>query len=48
MIEKIIDIAKQAGKFLKENEGKIIEINEKGSFTNLVTNIDRGSEVMIK
>ncbi|MCL4509864.1 MAG: inositol monophosphatase [Bacteroidetes bacterium] len=48
MIDRIIEIAKQAGKFLKENEGKIIEINEKGSFTNLVTNVDRGSEVMIK
>ena len=48
MIEKIIEIAKEAGKFLKENENKISEINEKGSFTNLVTNVDKGSEKMIK
>jgi myo-inositol-1(or 4)-monophosphatase len=48
MVDKIIDIAKRAGRFLKENEGKISEINEKGSFTNLVTNIDKGSEEMIK
>ncbi len=48
MIEKIIEIAREAGKFLKENEGKISEIKEKGSFTNLVTDIDKGSEKMIK
>ncbi|MGO9481537.1 MAG: inositol monophosphatase family protein [Candidatus Kryptoniota bacterium] len=48
MLEKIIEIAKKAGKFLKENEGKISEIKEKGSFTNLVTNIDKASETIIK
>ncbi|HQT92073.1 MAG TPA: inositol monophosphatase family protein, partial [Candidatus Kryptobacter bacterium] len=48
MLEKVIEIAKEAGRFLKENEGKISEINEKGSFTNLVTDIDKGSEAMIK
>ncbi|MCL5268714.1 MAG: inositol monophosphatase [Bacteroidetes bacterium] len=48
MIEKLIEIAKDAGKFLKENEGKISEIKEKGSFTNLVTDIDKGSEKKIK
>ncbi len=47
MIEKVMEIAKQAGKFLKDNEGKISEIKEKGSFTNLVTNIDKGSEAII-
>lgn len=47
MIDKIIEIAKQAGKFLKENQGKISEIIEKGSFTNLVTDIDKRSEKMI-
>lgn len=47
MIDKIIYIAKQAGNFLKENQGKISEITEKGSFTNLVTDIDRKSEAMI-
>jgi myo-inositol-1(or 4)-monophosphatase len=47
MIDKIIDIAQQAGNFLKENQGKISEIIEKGSFTNLVTDIDRKSEAMI-
>ncbi|MFZ1082352.1 MAG: inositol monophosphatase family protein [Candidatus Kryptoniota bacterium] len=48
MLDKIIEIAKIAGKFLKENEGKISQINEKGSFTNLVTNIDKASEAKIK
>ncbi len=48
MLDKIIEIAKDAGKFLKENEGKISQIDEKESFTNLVTNIDKGSETMIK
>jgi len=48
MLEKMIEIAKEAGKFLKNNEGKISEIKEKGSFSNLVTNIDKGSEAMIK
>jgi myo-inositol-1(or 4)-monophosphatase len=47
MLEKIIQIARVAGRFLKENEGRISEINEKGSFTNLVTNVDRGSEALI-
>ncbi len=48
MLDRIIEIAKQAGRFLKDNEGKISEVQEKGSFTNLVTNIDKGSESMIK
>lgn len=48
MLDKIIEIAKEAGTFLKENEGRISEIKEKGSFTNLVTDIDKGSEAMIK
>lgn len=48
MLDKIIVIAKRAGEFLKDNEGKISEVQEKGSFTNLVTNIDKGSESMIK
>ncbi len=48
MIDKVIEIAKEAGTFLKENEGKIAEINEKGSFTNLVTDIDKSSERKIK
>jgi myo-inositol-1(or 4)-monophosphatase len=48
MLEKLIEIAKVAGKFLKDNEGKISEIKEKGSFTNLVTNVDKGSEALIK
>ena len=47
MLDKIIEIAKEAGEFLKENEGKISEIKEKGSFTNLVTNVDKGSEALI-
>lgn len=48
MIDKVIEIAREAGRFLKDNEGKITEIKEKGSFTNLVTDIDKGSEKMIK
>ncbi len=48
MLDKMIEIAKEAGKFLKDNEGKISEIKEKGSFTNLVTNVDKGSETLIK
>ncbi len=48
MLEQMTEIAKQAGKFLKENEGNISRIDEKGSFTNLVTDIDKGSEKMIK
>jgi myo-inositol-1(or 4)-monophosphatase len=48
MLDRIIEIAREAGKFLKENEGKISEISEKGSFTNLVTNVDKGSETLIK
>ena len=48
MLDKMIEIAKRAGKFLKDNEGKISEIKEKGSFTNLVTNVDKGSEALIK
>jgi len=48
MLDKLVEIAKSAGKFLKDNEGKISEIKEKGSFTNLVTNVDKGSETLIK
>lgn len=48
MLDKLIEIARAAGKFLKDNEGKILEIKEKGSFTNLVTNVDKGSETLIK
>jgi len=48
MLDKMIEIAKEAGKFLKENEGRISEINEKGSYSNLVTNVDKSSEAMIK
>lgn len=48
MLDKLIEIARVAGKFLKDNEGKIKEIKEKGSFTNLVTNVDKGSEALIK
>ncbi|HEY9165485.1 MAG TPA: inositol monophosphatase family protein [Candidatus Kryptonia bacterium] len=47
MIDKIKEIAVQAGHFLKENQGRISEVKEKGSSTNLVTDIDRKSEAMI-
>jgi myo-inositol-1(or 4)-monophosphatase len=48
MLDKMTEIAKKAGRFLKDNEGRISEIEEKGSFTNLVTNVDKGSEALIK
>ncbi len=48
MLDEIIEIARKAGRFLKENEGKISEVKEKGSFANLVTDIDKGSEALIK
>ncbi len=48
MLEKIIEIAKIAGGFLKDNEGRILEVKEKGSSKNLVTNVDKGSETLIK
>ena len=47
MLDKVIEIARQAGAFLKENEGKVSEVKEKGSHTNLVTDIDRKSEAMV-
>lgn len=47
MFDKIKEIAVQAGHFLKENQGRISEVKEKGSSTNLVTDIDRKSEAMI-
>jgi len=48
MIETAIDIAKEAGAFLRENVGKIREVHEKAGLpTNLVTNVDKQSEAMI-
>ena len=48
MIEIAIEAAKKAGSFLKENVGKIKNIEEKfGQDKNLVTEIDKASEQMI-
>lgn len=42
-----VEIAKEAGTFLKENVGKIKTIERKSSEINLVTDIDKRSEAMI-
>jgi myo-inositol-1(or 4)-monophosphatase len=48
MLNVAIEAAKEAGKFLKFNLGKVKEIKRKiGQETNLVTEIDRQSEKMI-
>jgi myo-inositol-1(or 4)-monophosphatase len=48
MIDVAIEAAKEAGKFLKLNVGKVKEIHRKvGQATNLVTEIDRQSEQLI-
>lgn len=48
MIDLAVNIAKEAGYFLKENIGKIHEIEQKdGLSTNLVTDVDKRSEALI-
>lgn len=48
MLELAIDVAKEAGRFLKQNVGKIRQVDRKlGQETNLVTEIDRKAESMI-
>lgn len=49
MIQDVIDIATEAGLFLKANVGKVRTIERKlGQETNLVTEVDRASEALIK
>lgn len=48
MLEIAIEAAKQAGKYLKNNVGKVYEIQQKGGQErNLVTAIDKRSEAII-
>lgn len=48
MLNIAIDAAKEAGKYLKQNLGKVRNIQQKeGSEKNLVTEIDKGSEAII-
>ena len=48
MLNIAVDAAKQAGKFLKQNLGKVREIEQKsGQEKNLVTEIDKRSEKII-
>lgn len=47
MIDKIIQIAKEAGEIIKEGFGKKFSIETKGSYTNLVTEYDKKSEATI-
>ena len=41
-----VDAAKQAGKFLLENFGKIVSVEKKGD-RNFATNLDKEAEAMI-
>lgn len=47
MLEKTINIAKEAGEIIREGFGKNISIEFKTDETNLVTNIDKASEKVI-
>jgi len=48
MIQLAIDAARDAGRFLKENVGRVRSIEtKKGEVRNLVTEIDKGSEARI-
>ena len=44
MIEKIINISKEAGEIIREGFGKNISIEYKSGENNLVTEIDKASE----
>ena len=45
MIQLAIEAALEAGKFLKESVGKVLEVERKlGQETNLVTQIDKQAE----
>lgn len=49
MIEDVIEIAREAGTYLHESLGKVRSIERKsGQETNLVTEVDRASEALIK
>jgi myo-inositol-1(or 4)-monophosphatase len=47
MINKIIEISKEAGTIIKDGFGTNFEIEYKGSSSNLVTEIDKKSETLI-
>jgi myo-inositol-1(or 4)-monophosphatase len=48
MLELAIDVAREAGRFLKQHVGRIQQIDRKlGQDTNLVTEVDRRAELMI-
>ncbi len=47
MIEKIIEISKEAGSVIREGFGTHFEVEFKGSSSNLVTEIDKKSEKLI-
>ena len=47
MINKVIEIAKEAGAIAREGFGKKIKVETKGSLTNLVTEYDKKSEEAI-
>jgi len=47
LIDKIIEIAKEAGEIIREGFGKNFSIETKGSYTNLVTEYDKKSEATI-
>ncbi len=47
MINKVIQITKEAGEIIKEGFGKNFSVEIKGSQTNLVTEIDKKSESLI-
>lgn len=47
MIDKIIEIAREAGEIVREGFGKNFLIETKGSLTNLVTEYDKKSEAAI-
>ena len=47
MIDKVIQISKEAGEVIREAFGKSFLVETKGSQTNLVTEIDKKSEEII-
>ncbi|MCU0454370.1 MAG: inositol monophosphatase [Bacteroidetes bacterium] len=49
MIQNVVEIAREAGQFLRERVGHVRSVERKsGQDTNLVTEVDRASEALIK
>lgn len=48
MIENLAEVARMAGRILREGYGKAQEIEEKGRSTDLVTATDKASEVVVR